>query len=521
MDTKRDMVHKIDIALAVYEDLQKEFGFPREGAIFGCLKAAQLSDGSMSSEMESYIQSKLGISIAAQRRLASQYDMLSTNIPEGASGKSSETLYRRFLKDEEQASTIHIRGPLLKHVNQSSHRIQNYLKHGGYRAAAKVLNDLTLEEIIEEVKDSKLRGRGGAYFPVGAKWEACLRTQSETRFLICNADEGEPPTRKDKVLLDHNPHQLLEGMIIAAKAIGARLGIIYIRGDYHESIGRVREAIREAENVGWLGKNIQSSGFDFDVHIFPGSGSYVAGCDTAMLESLEGKAAIPRPTPPFPTEYGLAGQASIVNNVETLCNIPVIFNMGAKAFSNIGVSDCPGTKIFGLCGDIASPGMYEMPIGSSLADIIEMAGGVVDIQGSTVRAGKLKAVSPGGVTTGLITAEEAREITMDPKSLAEKGCALGSGAIAIFNERNNMIEFALDVLEFLAEESCGSCMQCPISIKMTQRTLLQARLGLASSQDIQSISHRADMLPQILKCGLGKSSYSTARCAIEKFPLDI
>ena len=340
-------------------------------------------------------------------------------------------------------------------------------------------------------------------------------------FWFCNADEGEPPTRKDKLLLDHNPHLLLEGMVIAAKAIGAGLGIIYIRGDYQKSIERVNEAIDAAKNAGWLGDNILGTGFDFDVHVFAGSGSYVAGCDTAMLESLEGKAAIPRPTPPYPTDHGLVGKPTVVNNVETLCNVPLIIKIGGHAFSSIGSSDCSGTKIFGLCGDIAVPGMYELPTGVSLQELIEMAGGVVEKHASKTRKGKLKAVSPGGVTTGLLTADEANMVNMNPTCLGEKDTFLGSGAVTIFNDQRNIFDFAEAVLDFLAKESCGNCVQCPIGIEITQRTLARARQGKAEPEEIQAIFQRSEMLTRILKCGLGKSSHTTVLSALRKFPEDL
>lgn len=514
------VLHQMDRILEHYDKLQREFGLPREGAIFDCLKAARQPDGSIPLEAELFIQAKLGKPLAEQRRLRSQYDMLSGGLPGSASAESSDKLLHRFLGHDNEGQAIRLGGPLLENVGPQSHQIEDYLAHGGYQAAAKALNEMTPADIIAEVKQSNLKGRGGAYFPVGVKWEAVANAEADRKFLICNADEGEPPTRKDKVLIDHNPHLLLEGVLIAGKAIGVHLGIIYVRGDYAESIERLSNAIAEAEAKGWLGKNIQGSGFDFSVHIFTGSGSYVAGCDTAMLESIEGKAAIPRATAPFPTEHGLAGKPTVVNNVETLCNIPIIVKDGGLAFSQIGTPSCPGTKIFGLCGDIAKPGMYELPTGTPLLQIIEQAGGVIEQQNGKTRPGTLKAVSPGGVTTGLLTVAEAVTVTMDPKSLFEKGAYLGSGAIAIFNDKRDIRAFAEEVMEFFAEESCGNCMECPICIGITQKTLARTHRGKATVEEIQSISDRDQMLPLILKCGLGKTSHTTAKSALTKFPDD-
>lgn len=508
----------IDLIVARYKRLEHEYGLPRAGAIFECFQATRQPNGSIPLGAEQYIQTKLGRPLAEQRRLRSQHDLLSQGMDRGARGVPAERLYQELLGNEREALTVRVEGPLLSGVGTYSHLIGNYLAQGGYQAAAAALMNMQPTEIIEEIKRSNLKGRGGAYFPVGVKWEAATKMKVDHKFLICNADEGEPPTRKDKVLMDLNPHLLLEGMLIAGFAIGARLGVIYVGGDYEHSIRRLTQAADEARANGWLGKNIQGSGVDFEVHIFAGSGSYVAGCDTAMLESLEGKAAIPRATPPFPTEAGLAGKPTVVNNVETLCNIPVIIKLGGQAFSKIGNPDCPGTKIFGLCGDIAKPGMYELPTGTDLQTLIEAAGGVVEAGEYGLQPSRLAAVSPGGVTTGLLSAEEAAEVSMDPGSLAAKGTFLGSGAISVFNAQRDLRAYVEDVMAFLSEESCGSCMICPISIGMTQRTLARTHSAEASAEEISAISERDVFLPQILKCGLGKSSHTTVRQAVSKFP---
>jgi NADH-quinone oxidoreductase subunit F len=487
---------------------------PQAAAIFDCLKLAQDAGGHIAPEAECYIEQQLGRPVAEQRRLRSQYDLLSAGIPGGASGAATERLYDILLGPD--ALTIRQTGPLLA-ASDREPSITAYLAAGGYQAAGKALREMRPESIIDEVKASGLRGRGGAYFPVGVKWEAAARAAGKHTFLICNADEGEPPTRKDKLLLDRVPHRLLEGMLIAGKALDTALGLIYLRGDYQESLDRLRTAIAEAHEHGWLGVDIQGSGFDFEVEIFLGSGSYVAGCDTAMLESLEGRAAIPRATPPFPTERGLAGQPTVVNNVETLCNVPVLIAMDGAAYAQTGDPDCPGTKLFGLGGDIAQAGIYELPSGMPLSAILELAGGVVDDLGAP---GVLKAVNPGGVTTGLLTAAEVARVRMGPASLAEHGAYLGSGAITVFNDQRDLRAFAEDVLNFLAKESCGSCIQCPISLRMTQRTLARTHQGLATRAELDAVYERDVMLAAILRCGLGRGSHFTVSSALRKFPDD-
>lgn len=506
------LLDRIDQRIKHYRDLEARYGLPSAAAIFDCLKLAQDSDGHISPQAELYIAQRLGRSLAEQRRLRSQYDLLSAGIRGGASGAAAEQLYHSLLGPD--ALTMRARGPLLEAAGDPHQSIADYLAAGSYQAAAKALH-MDPSEIIAEVKASGLRGRGGAYFPVGAKWEAAVQSSGAHHFLICNADEGEPPTRKDKLLMDHNPHLLLEGLLIAGKALGAPLGLIYLRGDYQQSYACMQTAIAEAHEQGWLGTDIQGSGFGFEVELFMGSGSYVAGCDTAMLESLEGRAAIPRATPPFPTAQGLVGQPTVVNNVETLCNVPVLIAMGGAAFARVGDPDCPGTKIFGIGGDIAQPGMYELPTGMPLAQILELAGGVVDDLGAP---GILKAVNPGGVTTGLLTADEAAQVRMSPASLAEHGAYLGSGAISVFNAQRDLRRFAEDVVNFLAEESCGSCMECPISLRMTQRTLARTHQGTATRAELDAVYERDAQLAGILRCGLGRGAHFTVSSAMRKFP---
>lgn len=505
-----------DIA-AHYEDLENLFAWPKQGAIFDCLKALQGAPAEQRATIEASIEAELGISLAEQRRLASQYDFLSEEHRHGACHLAAQTLHGSMLGLGGEPETIYQRGPLLDKLSAEGPQLEAYLKLGGYEAARKALKALAPEQIIHEVEVGQLNGHGGAYFPASIKWEVAAQAKAEHKFLLCNADEGEPPTRKDKLLLEGGPHLLLEGMLIAGKAIGARLGIIYVRGDYSESIEALERAIGEAHAAGWLGEDIQGSGFSFYVEVFAGSGSYVAGCDTAMIESLEGKAPIPRSTPPYPAEEGLAGYPTVVNNVETLCNVPLIIEQGGKAYAKTGLKHWSGTKLFSVSGDVAKPGFYEVPIGYPLTELLELAGGAVQQAGEDLETGQLQAVSPGGATAGLLSAEEAAKATLDPASMQEYGASLGSGAITVFNRERDMLAHAEEVLDFLAEESCGNCIQCPISIRKGQATLQSLRAGKASQGDIEGLKSDAAMLPVVLKCGLGKGAYGTLLTAVSKF----
>jgi NADH-quinone oxidoreductase subunit F len=335
--------------------------------------------------------------------------------------------------------------------NPNSASIDSFLQHDGYKALEKALN-MTPEAIITEVKNSGLRGRGGAGFNTGMKWSFVPKQSAKPKYVVCNADESEPGTCKDRPLIEYDPHQLIEGNIIAGKAIGSHRGYIYIRGEYRYLMEVLDRAIEEAYARGYLGKNILGSNFDFDLSTHTGAGAYECGEETALLNSLEGLRGYPRIKPPFPAVVGLYGGPTVVNNVETLSNIPHILLNGADWFAKLGSPKNGGTRLFCLSGHINRPGIYELPMGFPLRKMIEEVGG-------GVMGGKLKAVVPGGSSCPVITADEI-DVAMDYDSVAKIGSMLGSGGVVIINEHACMVKMAQRIMKFYAHESCGWCIPC-------------------------------------------------------------
>ncbi|MBP9742876.1 MAG: NADH-quinone oxidoreductase subunit NuoF [Burkholderiales bacterium] len=332
--------------------------------------------------------------------------------------------------------------------------LESYMARGGYLALKKILaNKVSQEDIIAEVKASGLRGRGGAGFPTGLKWSFMPRALTIDKYIVCNSDEGEPGTFKDLDIMKYNPHSLIEGMIIAGYAIGAGVGYNYIHGEIFEVYERFEEALAEARNAGFLGKNILNSEFNFELFAHHGYGAYICGEETALLDSLEGKKGQPRFKPPFPASFGLYGRPTTINNTETLASVPFIMRDGAVKFQELGIPNNGGTKLFSVSGHVNRPGNYEIPLGTPFAKLLEMAGGIRDGK-------KLKAVIPGGSSAPVLTGEMMMECTMDYDSIAKAGSMLGSGAVIIMNEDVCMVKALERLAYFYHEESCGQCTPC-------------------------------------------------------------
>ena len=356
---------------------------------------------------------------------------------------------------------------------------EDYVADDGYVAARKVLTSMTAAEVIEEVSSANLRGLGGAGFPAGRKWSFVPTETTKPKFLVVNADEGEPGTFKDRYIMERDPHALLEGMIIASYAIGSHKAYVYIRGEYFRSAKRLQRAVDEAYSQGWLGSNIQGTGFDLDVVIHRGAGAYICGEETALLTSLEGGKGFPRLKPPFPAISGLFQCPTIVNNVETLTCVPFIFRNGAERFVEIGTPKQGGTRLFCVCGHVNQPGVYEEPVSITLKELIEKAGGVRDGR-------KLKAVIPGGISAKVLTADEV-DVAMDFDSLLAAGTMAGSGGVIVMDETTCMVEALDSASKFFAEESCGQCSPCREGTGWVHRILRRILDGRGSLQDLDRL----------------------------------
>ena len=381
------------------------------------------------------------------------------------------------------------------------------LEHGAYQALRKALS-MTPDEVIEEVKRSELRGRGGAGFPTGVKWDFTRAADGETKYVICNADEGEPGTFKDRVLLRHDPHAVLESMAIAGHAIGASQGYIYIRGEYFEEIERLEKAVFQARDQGYLGKNILGSRYDFDVEMYVGAGAYICGDETALFNSMEGKRANPREKPPFPTNAGFRSRPTVINNVETLCNIPLIIERGGEWYASIGPAQSRGPKLFCLSGHVNKPGVYETAMGITLRYLIEK-------HGEGVKGGRFKAALPGGVASSLLASEDVR---LDIESLKAAGSMLGSGAVIVMNDKTDMVEAARNTIEYFIDESCGQCTPCREGTLRTRDILVRILDGQAHPGDLDLLLELGDVLVDTARCGLGQSAMNVVTSAIQLFP---
>jgi NADP-reducing hydrogenase subunit HndC len=408
--------------------------------------------------------------------------------------------------------------------------IEEYIAHDGYEALGKALTELSPEAVMEEVKKSGIQGRGGAFFPTGMKWGFAAREKSDEKYIICNADEGEPGTFKDRLILEGDPHAIIEGMALAGYAVGAHMGYVYIRGEYHMSIARMQHAIEQARSHGLLGKNIFGSAFSFDLEIREGAGAYICGEETALIESIEGKRGEPRNKPPFPPSVGLWGKPTIVNNVETLANVPQIIHKGADWYKGIGTAKSPGTKVFTMVGNINNPGLIEVPMGITLREII------YDI-GHGIPGGKgFKLAQLGGTTGGILTSEHL-DLPLSTESLREIGAGMGSGALLVVDDSQCIVGLVKNFVEFFVHESCGICTLCREGNGRLLEILERLTTGQGCAKDLQLMEDLARTMAKGAFCGLGQAApipilgslryfreefaqHITGTCRAGKCPLD-
>lgn len=370
---------------------------------------------------------------------------------------------------------------LVQQIDGTPWDIEAYIKVGGYEAWKRCVKELSPEQVVQELKNSGLRGRGGAGFPTGVKWDKVLNHRVKERYFVCNAGEHEPGTFKDRHLLKTVPHQLIEGCLIASRTAQAKASFIYVNHEYQEERENLKKALAQAKERGFIGKNIFGSGLDIDLEVFEGHGSYVAGEETAMLESMQGRPAMPRQKPPFyPTDFGLYGKPTLVNNVETLCNIPRILHKGAAWFTEVGTEKCPGTMMFSLSGAVKHPGVYEMPMGVTIRELIEQCGGGVP------GGRKIKAVFPGGPAFSMVTADQL-DLPMDFDSLKKAGTGLGSAGVIVVDDATCMVRQTLKFSDFFKAESCGQCPPCRMGTINLATLMAKIEAGQGTQKDLDSL----------------------------------
>lgn len=378
-------------------------------------------------------------------------------------------------------------------------RIESYIAVGGYQTLHRVLRNMTSLQVVDEITRSGLRGRGGAGYPTGLKWATVAKATAKQKFVVCNADEGDPGAFMDRSVLESDPHRVLEGMAIAAYAIGATQGYIYIRAEYPLAISRLQIAICQAQQLGLLGSQIFDLPFDFQIDLRIGAGAYVCGEETALMASIEGKRGTPSPRPPYPAERGLWGFPTLINNVETLANIVPIIRNGAHWFASIGTEKSKGTKVFALAGNIQNTGLIEVPMGTSLRQIVEEMGGGVP------EGGTAKAVQTGGPSGGCIPAS-AFDVLVDYESLMKLGSIMGSGGMIVMDQDISMVDVAHYFIEFCRDESCGKCIPCRVGVVQLHQLLTKIREGRATSTDLALLEELCDMVKNTSLCGLGQSA---------------
>jgi NADH-quinone oxidoreductase subunit F len=405
----------------------------------------------------------------------------------------------------------HINPQIYAGLDGTNWRLKDYEARDGYVALKKIISEgLTQDQVIAIVKESALRGRGGAGFPTGLKWSFMPRQFPGQKYLVCNSDEGEPGTFKDRDLLQFNPHQVIEGMIIAAYAMGITVGYNYIHGEIFDTYLRFEEALEEARAAGYLGNNILGSSFTFQLYGFHGFGAYICGEETALLESLEGKKGQPRFKPPFPASFGVYGKPTTINNTETFAAVPWIIRNGAQAYLQVGKPNNGGTKIYSVSGDVEFPGNYEIPMGTPFSKLLELCGGV--------RGGrKLKAVIPGGSSAPVLPANIMMECTMDYDSIAKAGSMLGSGAVIVMDETRDMVESLLRLSYFYMHESCGQCTPCREGTGWLWRVVDRIHNGHGKPSDIELLNSVADNIQGRTICALGDAAAMPVRAMIKHF----
>jgi NADH-quinone oxidoreductase subunit F len=383
--------------------------------------------------------------------------------------------------------------------------VEEYLHHGGYEAAKKAYLSMTPEQIVQEVTKSGLRGRGGGGFPTGRKWEAARVQSNPKKYVICNADEGDPGAFMNRSVMEGNPHSVLEGLMIAARAIGADETLIYVRTEYPLAVKRMRQAVKDAEAKGFLGKNVFGTGQPLRCEVMEGAGAFVCGEETAMIASIEGQRGMPRPKPPFPAQSGLWGKPTIINNVETLAHVVRIINQGGDTFRKLGTPASPGTKTFALTGHVANTGLVEVPFGATLREIVlEIGGGITDRKGK-VRADGFKAVQIGGPSGGCLT-QEHLDLPMDYDSLRGAGAMVGSGGLVAMNNKTCMVSIARFFMDFTTRESCGKCVLCREGTRQMLLLLDDIIQGRATAETLELLEQLASAVQKGSLCGLGKTA---------------
>ena len=400
---------------------------------------------------------------------------------------------------------------IMKGLDGDNWDLEGYEARGGYQALRRIVNEkMTPDAVVAEVKKSALRGRGGAGFPTGLKWSFMPKNYTGQRYLVCNSDEGEPGTFKDRDILRYNPHALIEGMIIGGYAIGATVGYNYIHGEIWSEYERFEVALQQARDAGYLGKNILGGGFDFELYAHHGFGAYICGEETALLESLEGKKGQPRFKPPFPATFGLYGKPTTINNTETFAAVPGIIANGADWFLALGRPNNGGTKIFSVSGHVNRPGNYEVKLGTPFAKLLEMAGGM--------RGGKkLKGVIPGGSSMPVLTAEVMMNLDMDYDSIAKAGSFLGSGAVIVMDEDTCMVKAAERLAYFYYEESCGQCTPCREGTGWLYRIIHRIETGEGRQEDLDLLLDLADNIQGRTICALGDAAAMPVRAFVKTY----
>ncbi|MGD0885124.1 MAG: NADH-quinone oxidoreductase subunit NuoF [Thermodesulfovibrionales bacterium] len=433
------------------------------------------------------------------QRIVNEHIIGEKPVSEWLAGEDYDTFYRKQVK------------VVLSDCGKIDYEtIDSYISFGGYKAAEKVFRSMSPESVISEMKKSGLRGRGGAGFPTGVKWDACRAVRSDQKYIICNADEGDPGAFMDRAVIEGNPHVVIEGMTIGAYAIGASKGYVYIRAEYPLAVERLIHAMKEAKERGFLGKNILKSGFNFDIRLKLGAGAFVCGEETALIASIEGQRGMPRPKPPFPVHCGLWGKPTVINNVETLANIPYIMNKGAEWYSAYGTEKSKGTKVFALTGKVKNTGLIEIPMGITMREIIYDIGG--GIEGNKA----LKAVQTGGPSGGCIPANMV-DIHVDYESLAQVGSIVGSGGMIVLDEDDCMVNVAKYFLNFTQSESCGKCVPCRIGTKRLLETLERITKGQGKDGDIELLQKLGSDIKAGSLCGLGQTAPNPVLSTIKYF----
>ncbi len=392
--------------------------------------------------------------------------------------------------------------------------IEDYILHDGYTALGKVLTEMTPTQVIEEITKSGLRGRGGAGFPTGLKWSFVSKAKGDKKFVVCNADESEPGTFKDRVIIEGDPHSILEAMTIAGYAVGASEGYVYVRGEYLLAQNRLLQAIRQAEEMGMLGSHIFGTNFSFHIHIHSGAGAYICGEETALIESIEGKRGEPRSRPPYPTTHGLWGKPTLVNNVETLANVPAIIRNGAAWYRSIGTPSSPGTKVYTILGHVNATGLIEVPMGITLREVIA-------IYGKGMKNGSTFKLAQTGGSSGSVIPASLQDTPMDFDAYAKAGVSLGSGALLICNEDTCVVDLAKVLMNFFRRESCGKCNPCRIGTQRSYEILDNISKGTGTLADLDTLLELADNMNQLSNCGLGQTAGTPVRDVLKYFRAEV